>query len=168
MSFRYLEEEKEQVFNLIRNNEENAKFSGAALDTLVDVFINNNSEYKNLKIILDKYESLYELIEFKEIEKTAFGYCLKPCENAKRCIRCKNFLLSKQDEDEILRAITELFELTCYKISMYKSTIEAFNNIYIQKDIADIMTLLEEIKMLGIDNNRIPQDLRKVVEMSEE
>lgn len=166
MSYQYLEEEKEKIINRIRNKDNNNKFTGAGLKTIVNALINNNSEYKHLKIILEKSRNLNELIDLNKIKKVAFGYCLNPCKNASRCIRCKNHLLSKQDEDEIIESTIELFEFLCYKISIFNSMEEALEDINIQKDIADIITLFEEIKNLELDISRIPEDLRKVVELS--
>lgn len=164
MTYQYLEEEKERIFNILRNNKDNMEYSGPGLNTIIEVIIDNkNKEYSSLCKIMEYSSSLSDLIEFQHIKKVSFGYCLKPCDNANRCIRCKNFLLSKVDENEIIKSIIELYELLCYKISIYPSKEKALEETSIQNDLEDLLILIKELQNLGINTNSFPIELRQVI-----
>lgn len=165
MSFQYLDEEKEKIYKEVKNQNSNRKnYSGEGLNTLIDILLNNHKKkYKALSEILKRSKKLSDLINFKHIKKVSFGYCLNPCENANRCLRCKNFFLSKDNEEEIIQATIDLFELICYKISLFDSPKIALDNAIIQKDISDLKILISEIVNLNISTSKLPIELKKVI-----
>lgn len=153
MSIQYLEEEMNKVLSEIRNEKTDAKYAGKGLNTLINIILGNNNakEYLSIKRALENSKTLNEVIEGGQITKVPLGYCLHPCKNVNKCIQCINNLVRDTDKDDLIKVTTELFEFLCFKVSLYSSREEALNNTSINKDIADLQILIQEMETLGVN-----------------
>jgi hypothetical protein len=166
MTFQYLDGANELIGEIEKGQEsiELDRFSGEGIDTLIDILINDRKSKKYaFSEILKQSKSLADLISKKYIKKVSFGYCLNPCDNANRCIRCRNFLLSSRDADDIAKACTELFDLLCYKVSQYDTVEDALMQMSIQKNIADFLVLIKEMKRLDVKTYNLPEYLERMI-----
>lgn len=152
MSYQYLEEEMQEISLNVRNQQDEERYSGKGLETIVELLMNKNvGEFIGIKKILQYSKDLSELIKSETLTRVPLGYCLKPCGNANKCLRCNKFILTSKDKGVLLDYAKDLFGFICYKTSKLSDTSEAMDNLNIQKDIADLAILLDETEQLGIE-----------------
>lgn len=165
MSLKYLEEEVGRRISDMRQviSDKEYKISGNGLNTILELITDgrNAKEFIALKKILDSSNNLSELITNKSIRKVGIGYCIKPCENASRCIRCNKFIITENEKDEIISCAKELFDFICFKVSLYESIDLALKDFSIKDDIVDFNLLLKEMDTLGISTKTFRSMLLK-------
>ncbi|HYE83726.1 MAG TPA: site-specific integrase [Clostridia bacterium] len=166
MSYQYIKSSNKLLNQRISNEmqHEKERYAGKGVETMVDLVISNRkSKEKFDKELIKQSKGISDLIKEKIIKKVGFGYCLNPCDNSVRCIRCKNFLISNQDADKIIEACIELFEILCVKVSQFDSVDMALKQTSIQKNMADIMVLIGEMRRLKINTNKLPSYLEGII-----
>lgn len=155
MPLKYLEEEKEKVLKVLREETKKSDkmIAGKGIDMIVDLIIDNseNKKYLTFLKILRSKSHLSELMNNITMVKLTLGFCLKPCENKNKCFKCNKFLIDSNEKEELMKFTSDFFNFICYKISMFTSKEEALNNIVIKNDIADLYILIDELKILGVD-----------------
>lgn len=160
MSNQYLEEEKFKYLETqdVQKNSNN-KYSGKGLDQLVGMIIDDYNKNNDFQKLLEGTTMLKDLINQNKIKKVGFGYCLNPCERYQDCIRCNNFLLSNDNQDELIDAVTDMFSLLCIKRDKFSNKDDFLSDLGVHNDIEELIILMKEIKNLGIESSRMPYEL---------
>ncbi|WP_394897810.1 tyrosine-type recombinase/integrase [Clostridium butyricum] len=159
MTLHYLAQEREkEIVNVREYLEESNQYEGLGIDSIVRALFFNNKygDYVFNKKVLNASKSISELIKVGEIKKLSIGYCISPCNNADKCFKCNNFLIEKQEREDLMKYAKELSEIITLKIYLLKqsfSEIEVENKV--NSDVKDLMIIIRELEGLGITKDEI-------------
>jgi integrase len=158
MSSRYLEEENSLLFSKIREEKEQKRITGKGIDTLYDFIYGRISTPipTNIERYLSSDSCLIDILNSKEIKRIDIGFCLNPCKNANKCYKCRFFLVTENEKNQLISYLCDLIGILTYKIQKSnKSVDQAINIPSIAEDLDDVIILIEELKNLGVKDDEL-------------
>ena len=156
MSQSYLVQEQEKEILKVREatKMKGKKYTGLGIENIINSIINGKTNKFVLKKKLNNMsKEILEVIDMNSLHKLEIGYCLDICDKAFKCYKCNNFLVEKGEVSLLIEYAKEMLEVILYKKLIIK------NDSIIEKDLDDLMYLINEIEALGVDEKDLWKQL---------